>query len=89
MCPAEVLCLYEDEVVLLQDKLLQQGLDKGLPGIAYELADMQVRPLGALHTCASALHPGGSDACVVVVTGRHASQSSAYVLTALAVMPLL
>jgi hypothetical protein len=38
-----VLCLYEDEVVLLQDKLLQQqGLDKGLPGIAYELADMQV-----------------------------------------------
>lgn len=40
---AEVLCLYEDEVVLLQDRLLQQqGLDKGLPGIAYELADMQV-----------------------------------------------
>jgi hypothetical protein len=41
--PAEVLCLYEDEVVLLQDKLLHHGLDKkGLPGITYELADLQV-----------------------------------------------
>jgi hypothetical protein len=37
-----VLCLYEDEVVLLQDRLLQGGLAKGLPGITYELADLQV-----------------------------------------------
>lgn len=42
MCVAEVLCLFEDEVVLLQDKLLQNGLDRGLPGITYELADLQV-----------------------------------------------
>lgn len=40
---SEVLCLFEDEVVLLQDKLLHHGLDKkGLPGITYELADLQV-----------------------------------------------
>lgn len=40
--PAEVLCLCEDEVVLLQDHLLQHGLDRGLPGITYHLADLQV-----------------------------------------------
>jgi hypothetical protein len=43
---AEVLCLYEDEVVLLQDRLLQGGLAKGLPGITYELADLQVGGAG-------------------------------------------
>lgn len=42
LLPAEVLCLCEDEVVLLQDHLLQHGLDRGLPGITYHLADLQV-----------------------------------------------
>jgi hypothetical protein len=48
-----VLCLYEDEVVLLQDRLLQGGLGKGLPGITYELADLQVRGRGVTSSSTS------------------------------------
>jgi hypothetical protein len=41
--PAEVLAVYEDEVVLLQEQLLQQGAERGLPGLKYQLAELQVR----------------------------------------------
>lgn len=39
---AEVLAVYEDEVVQLQQVVLQQGADRGVPGILYQLADLQV-----------------------------------------------
>lgn len=35
--------MYEDEVVLLQEQLLQQGAGRGLPGLKYQLAELQVR----------------------------------------------
>jgi hypothetical protein len=35
--------VYEAEVVLLQEQLLQPGgTDSGLPGMMYQLADLQV-----------------------------------------------
>jgi hypothetical protein len=42
LLPAEVLAVYEDEVVLLQEQLLQQGAERGLPGLKYQLAELQV-----------------------------------------------
>ena len=44
--------MYEDEVVLLQDQLLIHGLQRGLPGITYQLADCQVRQPGSSTTAA-------------------------------------
>lgn len=40
--PAEILAVYEDEVVRLQLLMRQQGTARGVPGIMYELADLQV-----------------------------------------------
>lgn len=45
---AEVLAVYEDEVVRLQLLMRQQGTARGVPGIMYELADLQV-------TCGSSI----------------------------------
>ncbi|WIA33536.1 hypothetical protein OEZ86_006660 [Tetradesmus obliquus] len=39
---AEVLAVHEDEVVLLQQQLLQQGAGRGLPGLKYQLAELQM-----------------------------------------------
>jgi hypothetical protein len=64
ICLAEVLCLFEDEVVLLQDKLLQNGLDRGLPGISYELADLQVHDREGRHpNHAAGLEAGNAGPC--------------------------
>jgi hypothetical protein len=41
-CCSEVLAAYEDEVVLLQEQFLEQGAARGLPGLVYQLADLQV-----------------------------------------------
>lgn len=46
-------------MVLLQDRLLQGGLAKGLPGITYELADLQVREGGGTGA--------GRDPCAAVL----------------------
>ncbi|KAF6261046.1 gamma-tubulin complex component protein [Scenedesmus sp. NREL 46B-D3] len=42
---AEVLAVYEDEVVLLQEQVLQQGAERGLPGLKYQLAELQLHQL--------------------------------------------
>lgn len=43
---AEVLAVYEDEVVQLQQQVLQEGAERGLPGLMYQLADLQVSRQG-------------------------------------------
>jgi hypothetical protein len=53
-CAAEVLAVYEDEVVLLQEQLLQQGAERGLPGLKYQLAELQVRQRKEMFTAAVA-----------------------------------
>lgn len=45
LCPmlfAEVLAVYEDEVVRLEQLVQQSGAQRGVPGLIYELADLQV-----------------------------------------------
>ncbi|KAF8058112.1 GCP4 [Scenedesmus sp. PABB004] len=71
---AEVLAVYEDEVVALQESALEGGAERGLPGLAYQLADLQML-LPQLHQLAYDLRRraphavGGGDAAAAACGG--------------------
>jgi hypothetical protein len=68
-----VLAVYEDEVVLLQEQLLQQGAERGLPGLKYQLAELQVTQ----HSCTRQATRFENKQCIIRQTCKPAQRGIA------------